>query len=447
MSTDPSQSRLFHIENLGCAKNQVDAESMIAALENHSLTMTSSAEEADLIIVNSCGFLEDARRESIDVTLELKTRFPDKRIILAGCLSQRGGTALSESLPEADGIFGNRAPGRIGEIVDEVFAGRRTVLLPESYEEAPPGAPAFSIPGSSYLKIAEGCDNRCSFCSIPLIRGALRSRPEAAVLTDAARLIDSGVREINLIAQDLGSYGKDIGDTGIAGLLEKILRIPGNFWIRLLYIHPDNFPLDILRICKGDSRLLPYFDIPFQHASERILREMGRTGNAESYSELISNIRETLPDAVIRTTLLLGYPGEGRRDFRVLQEFQRSVEFDWLGAFRYSRERGTRAYSKGVFPGIAHRLKRSAVRRRFDTIIARQQSITAARLERFVGSELDVFIEEPIEGEELFFGRIYAQAPEVDGLTVVHADKAEPGSFVRCRIAKVNGIDLEATPV
>jgi len=174
---------------------------------------------------------------------------------------------------------------------------------------------------------------------------------------------------------------------------------------------------------------------------------MGRTGNAESYASLVSTIRETLPDAVVRTTLLLGYPGERRRDFRALQEFQRVAGFDWLGAFCYSRERGTRAYDKGIFPWTTHRLQRPVVRRRLETIVASQQGISAARLERFAGRELDVLIEEPIEGEELFFGRIYAQAPEVDGLTVVHTDTAEPGGFVRCRITKVNGIDLEATPV
>ena len=452
MSTDPSPQPLFFIENLGCAKNQVDAESMIAALEAHSMTMTANAEEADLIIVNSCGFLEEARRESIDVTLELKARFPDKRIILAGCLSQRNGAELSDLLPEIDGIFGNRAPRRIYEIADEVLSGgraggRRAVLLPESYEDTPQGNPDLSIPGSSYLKVAEGCDNRCSFCSIPLIRGALRSRAEGQVVSDAARLIESGVKEINLIAQDLGSYGKDRGGTGIPGLLKAILKIPGNYWVRMLYIHPDNFPLEILEICGSDPRLLPYFDIPLQHASERILKSMGRKGNSLIYSNLISTIRATLPDAVIRTTMLLGYPGEHRKDFLDLQNFQQDVGFDWLGGFCYSRERGTRAYSIGIFPGLTHRLKRSLVRRRLDKIMAAQQAISASRLTRFVGKTLDVLIEEPIAEEELSLGRIYAQAPEVDGLTVVHTSKAEPGSFIRCRIRKINGIDLEAVPV
>ncbi|MCI0480739.1 MAG: MiaB/RimO family radical SAM methylthiotransferase, partial [Candidatus Dadabacteria bacterium] len=321
------------------------------------------------------------------------------------------------------------------------------VLLPDAYEDAPQGKPVLSIPGSSYLKVAEGCDNRCSYCSIPLIRGSLRSRPVTEITADASRLIESGVQEINLIAQDLGSYGKDGGGTDLIGLLKAILEIPGRYWIRMLYIHPDNFPLEVVDLCKSDQRVLPYFDIPLQHASKRILKDMGRKGDADVYKRLIRSIRDALPDAVMRTTFLLGYPGERRSDFSSLQEFQRDVGFDWLGAFCYSREKGTRAYSKGMFPGIAHRVRKTVVRHRLDRIITAQHDISSSRLSRFVGKTLDVLIEEAIQGEELFLGRIYAQAPEVDGLTVVHTGKAEAGRFIRCKITRVNGIDLEAVPV
>ena len=420
---------------------------MIAALEARSMTRAAGAEEADLIIVNTCGFLEEARQESIDVILEFKAQYPGKRIIAAGCLSQRDGAQLSGILPELDGVFGNRAPGRIGEVVNDTLDGRRPVLIPEIYENAPQGRPALSIPGSSYLKIAEGCDNRCSFCSIPLIRGGLRSRPAADIVTDATQLIESGVREINLIAQDLGSYGGEAGGVDFTGLLKAILEIPGHYWIRMLYIHPDKFPFDVLDICESDSRLLPYFDIPIQHASKRILMSMGRKGDAGAYSELIRSIRSRLADSVIRTTFLLGYPGENRRDFLDLQNFQRDVSFDWLGAFRYSREKGTVAYSAGTFPGLVHHAKKSIIQARLDRVITAQQGISESRLSRFLGKTLDVLIEEPIYQEKLFLGRIYAQAPEVDGLTVVRTEKADVGRFIRCKITKVNGIDLEAVPV
>jgi ribosomal protein S12 methylthiotransferase len=437
----------FFVENLGCAKNQVDAESIVASLESQSWARTESADTADMIIVNSCGFVEEARKESIDVTLSFRQLYPGKRIVLAGCLTELRGAQLAEIMPEIDGVFGNRAPSRITEIVDDVLAGKRPVFLPEEYENTPQGSPELSMKGSAYLKIAEGCDNRCSYCSIPLIRGGLRSRPAEAIVDDAARLIGSGVREINVIAQDLGSYGHDLGARRLPELLRSILEIPGSYWLRLLYIHPDRFPMDILDICKHDPRLLPYFDIPVQHGSARILKLMGRSGDGTGYTALAQHIREELPDAVLRSTFLIGFPGETRRDFGLLRELQDKAKFDWLGAFSYSREEGTVAYGAGILPAITHRIARPLVKRRVDEVQSVQREISETMVKRFVGRTVDVLIEERIEGEELFLGRMYAQAPDVDGLVVVHGDDFAVGTFVECRIIKANGIDLEATPV
>lgn len=418
---------------------------MIAALEARSHRMTRDPAQAQLIIVNTCGFLEEARQESIDVTLELKKRFPGKRIILAGCFAQRDGLELARMLPEIDGVFGNRALGRITEVIDALGRGERPVLVPESCEAGRQGSPVLSFPGSAYLKIAEGCNNRCSYCAIPLIRGGLISREPQDIVADALRFIESGVVEINLIAQDLGSYGDDLARANLPDLVASILNIPGRYWLRMLYIHPDKFPAGLLDICKADNRLLPYFDIPIQHASRRILKNMGRKGDARSYGRLIERIRTALPDSVVRTTFLVGFPGETVRDAGELLKFQEDVQFDWLGAFRYSREPGTPAATEfGPLPRLAYFVKRPLVRRRLNRVLEAQQQITCSRNERYVNRVLDVLIEERIEGEKLYFGRIYAQAPEVDGLTVVRAENLKPGTLVRCRIVKANGIDLEA---
>lgn len=446
-SSIPAGRRIpFYVENLGCAKNQVDAESIISALEAGSHRRTDTPEEAELIIINTCGFIEEARRESIDVTLGLRKKYPDKRIILAGCFAQRSGDELARLLPEIDGVFGNRAPSRVPELLEDVYGDKRPVFMPEVGEGRGQAKAVLSFPGSAYLKVSEGCNNRCSFCAIPVIRGDLRSRSVEEVTADAGRFVESGVAEINLIAQDIGSYGRDRG-ANLLQLLRSILRIDGKFWLRLLYIHPDNFDPALLDLCKSDDRLLPYFDIPFQHASKRVLRKMGRTGDGESYGYLVEMIRKALPDAVIRSTFLVGFPGETRGDFERLAAFQSRVQFDWLGAFTYSREPDTLAFSERMLPGLRFRLKKPAVKRRYDRIFEAQQKISSSRLSRYVGKHYDVLVEERIEGEDLFLGRIYAQAPEVDGLTVIRAGQLQVGGFTRCRIVRANGLDLEAVPV
>ncbi|MBT3271573.1 MAG: radical SAM protein, partial [Spirochaetales bacterium] len=278
-------------------------------------------------------------------------------------------------------------------------------------------------------------------------QGIIKNNEFEFIVEDAKKLIDAGTAEINLIAQDLGSFGADRGKRELPNLLEKILALPGKYWLRLLYIHPDRFPRELFELCGQDARLLPYFDLPVQHGSRRILQQMGRTGDAATYLALIEEIRANLPDAVIRSTFLLGFPGESREDFAELRAFQEKAAFDWLGAFAYSREEGTRAYSIGALPGITHRAQRTAVERRILLVQEAQQRISEQRMQRFVGTEADIFIEESIQGEQLYFGRTRGQAPEVDGLVVVHSESLPAGTFVPCKIVKVNGIDLEAVPV
>jgi ribosomal protein S12 methylthiotransferase len=453
--------RTFHVESLGCAKNQVDAEVMIAALERAGWTFTGKPEEAAVLILNTCAFIDAARRESIDIGLALRARFPASRLFLVGCLSERYATELAESMPEIDGFLGNRDPGRIVDLVEGRLPtslsppplcvpalGRRrrgrAVSAPSGHAPAPTARSLrrkrlLSYPGSAYLKVAEGCRNRCSYCAIPLIRGDLASRPRSEVVDEARGLLAAGVHELILIAQDLGSYGLDRGAAELPALLADFSALPGDFWIRLLYVHPDHFPPDVLPIMRDDPRFLPYLDVPFQHGSPAILSAMGRTADPDANLRLVERIRAALPGAVLRSTFLVGFPGETDRDAELLAEFQEKAALDWVGVFTYSREEGTRAH------GLPGRVPRRTADVRRAAVEERQVPITWHRLDRHLGAELDVLIEDRVEGEELSLGRAYLQAPDVDGLTVVRAACA-PGTLVRIRIERRNGFDLEGTP-
>ena len=443
-------ARTFHIENLGCAKNQVDAEVMIAALERSGWTLAEAPEDAEVLIVNTCGFIDAARRESIDTGFALRARFPERRLFLVGCLTERYAGELAAEMPEIDGFLGNRDPSRIvdlveGRIPEQGRAGRGGAD-PAPGSSSPTARPAprrghlLSYPGSAYLKVAEGCANRCSYCAIPLIRGDLASRPRADVVDEARGLLASGARELILIAQDLGSYGLDRGAAELPALLADLSALPGRFWVRLLYVHPDHFPPDVLPIMRDDPRFLPYLDVPFQHASPSILAAMGRKADPEANLRLVERIRAALPGAVLRSTFLVGFPGETDRDAALLARFQEEAALDWVGVFTYSREEGTRAHE---LPG---RVTRRVADARRAAVEERQVPITWRRLDRHLGEELDVLVEERVEGEELSIGRAYLQAPDVDGLTVVRAACA-PGSLVRIRVDRRNGFDLEGGAV
>ncbi|MBN1834901.1 MAG: 30S ribosomal protein S12 methylthiotransferase RimO [Spirochaetales bacterium] len=423
----------FTIESLGCAKNQVDSEELLAFLEQAGLFWVSEADSADVIIVNTCGFIASAKEESIQVSLELKERYPNKRVFMTGCLVQRYGADLERALTEIDGLAGLRDfPGLL-----------RRILAQGTPPVVPPATPApvrrrfLSFPGSVYVKVAEGCSNRCSYCAIPLIRGELVSRPQDEILEEIRQLLEGGAFELILIAQDLASFGLDRGRGELVALLERIRRLPGSFWVRLLYLHPDRLPGELLEVVAADPRFLPYFDLPFQHASSGVLERMGRQGSSAVYLELVRRIRRRLPDAVLRSTFLVGFPGESQEDFRELEAFQRSAELDWAGVFTYSREEGTAAAA------LRPRVPAAEARRRKQVLERTQEGITARRLERQVGRVLDVLIEEAVQGEGLYLGRAYLQAPEVDGLVVVKGAGLEPGGVVPVRMTGRRGVDLE----
>jgi ribosomal protein S12 methylthiotransferase len=436
MDADASARRAFHLESLGCAKNQVDSERMIAALQGAGWTLASAPEEADVLIVNTCGFITSAKKESIETSLELKQRHPGKKVIMVGCLSERYGQDLARQLPEIDGFLGNKDPSAILDLLAADGGVRRRPAAAGRHERSS----LLSFPGSAYLKIAEGCANRCTYCAIPLIRGDLDSRPPADIMEEAQTLLGRGIRELVLIAQDLGSYGRDRGASdGLPRLLADLSRLHGDFWVRLLYIHPDHFPVGILDIMESDPRFLPYFDLPFQHAAPRVLRAMGRRADPEANLDLIARIRSRLPGAVIRSTFLLGFPGETEEDVDQLLSFQSRARPDWLGCFTYSREEDTPAWS------MTGRVTKAAAETRKARVEQMQGPITDRALDAHVGKVLDVLVEERVEGEDLSLGRAYLQAPDVDGLVVVRRSM-EPGTRGSVLIQRRNGVDLEGTP-
>lgn len=433
----------FYIDNHGCAKNQVDAEEIATRLGKEGWEQTDTPIEAGLVIVNSCGFIEEAKKESLEAVMAFRATWPDKRILLAGCLSQRYAKALDTDLVEADGIFGNGDLSLVGGAAEAALAGQRRSLAPEIRPYAPVRRELLTgFPGLAYLKIAEGCSNRCSFCAIPLIRGDLSSRDPDDVAREFEELIGAGAWEVCLIGQDLGSYGLDrAGRSLLPDLLDAVSGLSGEFRLRLLYIHPDRFPMSILDAFARDARIAPYFDLPFQHGSASILKAMNRGGNAGIYLRLLSDIRAALPRAVIRSTLLVGFPGETEADFTALRDFQDKARLDWLGAFSYSREEDTPAYT------MKARVPKKVAEARKKIIEEAQRPITEAALARFTGTVQKVLVEEQIEGEDLAIARGYMNAPEVDGSIVVVGSQLKAGQRVDVRITAVRGVDLEAVCV
>lgn len=454
----------FYIDQHGCAKNQVDGEILISKLIDDGFEYVDNSDDADVIIINSCGFIESAKKESLDAVYNTRAAYPKKKIILTGCLAERYAKLFKESLPEADGIFGNGDLLTISEFVKSVTSSKskKKTLVQVSKQE---GVCCYNrkhfmnFKNSAYVKITEGCSNHCTFCAIPLIRGELRSRPVKDVIAEIKALLKQGFFEINLIGQDLAAYGTGVTDNAIfkntdgssqlSFLLSEISKLKGNFWIRLLYIHPDHFNADILDCVKKDSRLLAYFDIPFQSGDTQIIHTMNRTGSKESYISLIKKIRKELPDCALRTTLMTGFPGETDEAFANSKEFLEAITPDWSGCFSYSREEDTPAYK------FKNRVPKKIAKERAAILEEIQESITASRLKKRINKEYDVLIEELIDGEEdtsFAIGRGWFQAPDVDGAFVVRYEKDDknavkaikPGRVVRVKADRVSGVDIDS---
>jgi len=426
--------------SLGCPKNLVDSEVMLGILKGAGLELTADEAQADILVVNTCGFIGDAKEESIDTILSLaehKKTGRCRKLIVAGCLSQRYKDDLSISLPEVDCFIGTGEYHRIAEVVEDGFLERVLVGLP-TYIHDYTTPRIISTPGFyAYVKVAEGCSNHCSYCSIPSIRGAFRSRPIDSVVKEAESLAGQGIKEINLIAQDTTSFGKDRGE-GLEPLLKKLIPVKGIEWIRLLYLYPGRITDEVITIMKNEEKVLPYIDLPLQHISPPVLKAMNRQYTRIGVEALMEKLRSRLPDVTLRTSMIVGFPGEKESDFKELLDFVESVKFDRLGVFTYSREEGTPAWSmKGQVP---KKIKSG----RMDALMSAQREISLEKNRALVGSAVSVMVEGANEDGDGFGlkGRAASQAPDVDGAVYLKGRHVEPGKIVSAIVTGAGDYDL-----
>ncbi|MDI6844185.1 MAG: 30S ribosomal protein S12 methylthiotransferase RimO [Anaerosomatales bacterium] len=414
---------------LGCPKNEADSDAMAGAL-GQSFRITRDAEDADVLVVNTCAFIRSAVEEAIDEILaavEWKAARPGRRLVVTGCLPSRYGDELAHELPEVDAFVPVAEEGAIASVVASLT---RSDLAAGSSP-----APLRAVPTpTAYLKISDGCDRRCSYCTIPAIRGPYRSRREDEVVAEAEMLVAGGVREIVLVGQDVSRWGTDLGvERGLHDLLARIAAIDGDFRVRVMYLQPDGVTDALLETMASAEKVCTYLDIPVQHASRTVLRAMGRRGDAESLLRLVERIRRCLPEATLRTTVMVGFPGETRRDVDELARFLEAARFDYVGVFAFSPEDGTKA---AALPGqVPERTKKARAQRIRD----RADEIGASRAARWVGRTVRVLVEGEEEG--LAAGRTEGQALEIDGVTLFPGD-VRPGEFVTVRVLESHGYDL-----
>jgi ribosomal protein S12 methylthiotransferase len=403
-----------HITTLGCSKNTVDSEWLAGYLETNSYEMVDEPQDAEVIILNTCGFIRDAKDESIQAifeALELKKEDPAKKVFVSGCLSARYREEIEKEIPEVDAIFGTE---EYENILNELGKGH-------SAAENLHRTRKLSTPShTAYLKISEGCDHQCSFCAIPQIRGLHRSRKKELLVEEAQRLADKGVKELILISQDTTSYGRDLyGKQEIVSLVRELTKIEGLRWIRVLYWYPTDFPMDFLDLINENEKVLPYIDIPLQHISDNVLRLMRRGDRQDSIVKLLQKIRAKVPEIVIRTTFIVGHPGESKEDFEALYDFVKDSKFDRMGTFLYSDEEGTNSceLTDKVDPEIA--LERQ------NRIMELQQEISLQKNFSYIGQREEVFVEEYDSENGYYIARSYRDAPEIDNEIIISAGENE----------------------
>jgi ribosomal protein S12 methylthiotransferase len=436
-----------HLLTLGCPKNLADSELMLGALTSAGFEITLDPDEAQVLVVNTCAFIEAAKKESIDAILEaveVKQRGHSKRLVVAGCLSQRYATDLADSMPEVDVFVGT---GNFLELPELLRRTESPELRPIPYAGAAHLLPSARVARvktgdffTSYLKISEGCNHKCAFCIIPKIRGLHESRPTADLVAEALNLVRGGVRELNLIAQDLTAYGRDLKPaSSLAKLLEELSEVEDLRWIRLLYCYPNFVTDELLDAIARLPKVLKYIDMPLQHADDAMLRAMRRERSGAALTKLLAKIRARIPGVVLRTSFIVGFPGETEAAFARLMDFVREENFDRVGVFTYSREENTGAYD--LPEQVPERVKRA----RRSQLMALQSEISLRKNRGLVGREVEVLVEGPMPGRGTRLrGRSSGQAPEIDG-SVFLAGDAEPGEFVSARIDTALSYDLRAT--
>lgn len=430
--------------SLGCPKNLVDAEVMLGYLDRAGFAVTTDEHDAEIIIVNTCGFIRDAKQESIDTILDLADRKHDaacRILVVAGCLPQRYQEELARDLPEVDIFVGVGDYPRIAELIREYEPSDGQICCigdPDYTYDAELPRLKSSPHYTAYLKIAEGCSNCCSYCAIPSIRGAYRSRPQELLLDEARRLAASGVREINLVAQDITRYGSDLGASrSLPGLIRELAGIDGIRWIRLLYAYPDGITDELIHLFSEEPKLCRYLDIPLQHISDPVLKRMNRRSTESEQRRLIQRLRDEIPGITLRTSLIVGFPGESDDDFRKLVQFVEQSRFDRLGVFCYSREEGTPAAD--MPDQISERVKRE----RYRKLMRTQARVSFRKNRELVGTDVDVLVEGYSDETDLLLkGRTSRQAPDIDGQVYITSGIANVGEIVTIRITDSSDYDL-----
>lgn len=422
----------FALISLGCSKNLVDSENLTGILVNRKgFQLTNEIEEADLVLINTCGFIGDAKKESIEMILEVAEYKQErlKKIVVCGCLAQRYAEELLQEIPEIDAVIGTGEIDKIESVVDEILQDKKAVetssfhFLPNADTDRVLTTP----PHTAYLKISEGCNRRCTYCIIPQMRGDLRSRTKEDILEEAKRLVSGGVRELNLLAQETTEYGIDnYGKKALPDLLRELVKIEGLDWIRTYYMFPRSITDELIEVMKKEDKICKYFDIPIQHISSNMLRRMGRSITGEQTKELLYKIRKEIPEAVFRTSLIVGFPGETEEEFQELKDFVEEFQFDYIGVFQYSREEDTVAYT------MENQISEEVKERRQAELINLQNEIAESKNRKLLGREVEVLIDGiSSESEYMLEGRLKTQALDIDGKVLTSEGTAQVGEMVR----------------
>ncbi len=430
--------------SLGCAKNLVDTEVMLGILAANNIELTPDPAEADVLIVNTCSFIKSAKEESITTVLnmaEYKSEGKCRSLIIAGCLGQRYGQELLDEIPEADAVVGTGAWNRIMEAVSETLQGNRVVINGESEIIYDANIPRITTTPeySAYVKIAEGCDNRCAYCAIPLMRGRYRSRAMEDIKAEVERLVDRGVKEINLIAQDSTNYGHDIyGQPHLAALLKELVKIDKLRWVRILYCYPKYFTDELIEVMASEDKICKYVDLPLQHGHDAVLRRMNRVDTRASVEALLAKIRQRIPEVTIRSTFIVGFPGETASQYQSLRDFIEQQRFDKVGIFTYSREEDTPAYD------MPDQVPEEIMQERYHDLMSLQCKISEELNCALEGKILEILIEgRDTDQDSVAYGRSRREAPEVDGQVYVENDMdSKPGDLIKVKIVQGFTYDL-----
>ncbi len=430
--------------SLGCSKNLVDTEKAIAMFKDKGYQIVNKPEEAEVIVVNTCGFIESAKEEAINTILEMAEykKKNCKYLIAMGCLVERYKDELQKAIPEVDLWIKYSEYKTIWEQIQSVIKQEEKELAKYDFNEYTDRV-ITTGKNYAYLKIADGCSNHCTYCAIPYIRGNQISRKIEDVLEEAEKLADEGYKEIILIAQDTTKYGFDIyGESKLSELLEKLCKIDKIKWIRFLYAYPENIDDELIKVVKENDKICKYFDIPIQHISDSVLKRMNRKSDGKSIRNLIKKLREEIPNVVIRTTVMVGFPGESKENFDELYNFLKQAKFDKLGCFSYSKEEGTPAAR------LKEQIHPMTKKSRYNKIMQLQKEISKENLEKNMGRELEVLIEDKTFDNKYYIGRSYMDVPEIDGIVYVkNDDNLNFGEFIKCKVTKVDEYDLVAEKI